>query len=267
MNPRLLLTYALLPLCLTGCMRPSLPDEDIVQPAPEPAEPVTEEPAEEPAPDEPAEPAEEAAAFRITAPAEGELIPLESPVAVSVTANPDAGITEVLVFADQNPPKLLSIADGSVEFELDAGPHVLRAVPVVDGMLSTEPDSLSVRTFSVGSGPALVPGFDPMGPILTVAQPAGTVDLPDTGEVPLDFRVDRVELSEEGQRVKWQVDGDEPEWLTDYPSPEPLSLGRLEPGKHTVKIWLEAADGQPVTNGGYTMVERSITVPSEGGAG
>lgn len=250
-------------LCLSACQRPAPPARDAVQPAPVTPEVVPAPPAPATAPA--AQPAA-GKAVRITAPANGEVVAPGQPVTVRATL-PQGAESALVMVDDRAPLPLENPLQGLLLADLTAGPHVVRVVALDDVGVSTEPGALALVEFTCGTAPVRLSGFNPAGPVLTVAAPYETVALPESGEVPLDFRVDGCTIGEAAARVRWQVDDGEAEWLAEYPSAEPLSLGRLEPGKHTLKVWLSGHDGKPIDNGGMARVERTFTVPSAGGAG
>lgn len=196
----------------------------------------------------------------VAAPADGEVIAAGQPVQVALNKSAD-GPAEALVYLDSQPPQKVSAGGPAIDLAA-AGPgaHVLRVVPLQQGHVDLGAGALTVRTFTIGGAAASVAGFDPKGAILTVGEPFGEVKRDADGMVPFSFRVDNHVISETGARVKWSVDGGEVESLFEYPPLEDLTIGPLEPGEHTLKVWIENGDGTQPQNGGLTQVERTFTV-------
>jgi len=256
-------------LLIFGCARPQLPDTDLAVPDRQPPVAATdasatgaEQPAEPAPPPEPVTPA-----LTIEAPATGEVFQPAQPVEVRVAFSDGAG-QGALILIDNGASRLLEPGKTSlVVGALPPGPHVIRAVALADDAMSLDPGAMAVSICQVGEGEATPSGFDPAGPIVTLGKPTREAAPAETGEIAFELRIDNATLSEGGTTLKWRVDEGEVEWLAEYPPSEPLSLGRLEPGKHRLVAWLESADGVPLNNGGYERVALDFTVPAAGGAG
>lgn len=258
-----------LSLLMFGCGRPELPDVDVADPSRAAPPPVADEPAPADAP--PAEPAPEpepaAPALTIESPAAGEVFQPAQPVEVRLAFADGAG-QGALIVIDSGAARLVEPGKSSlVVGALPPGPHVIRVVALDGDTMSLAEGGMALVTCQVGDGASAPSGFDPAGPIVTLAQPTREAAPAASGEVPFEVRVDHVTLGEQATLLKWKVDDGETEWLAEYPPSEPLSLGRLEPGTHKLLIWLETADGVPLNNGGFERVSREFTVPAEGGAG
>lgn len=251
-------------LSLFGCARPALPPADAVQPAaPEPE--VT-----EPEPTTPAEPVE---------PAESAEVRVEGSTALGGMVRPDDGSAylagetvtvalepgpEYLLFVDAEPPQVVAEGELSVKLTgLAAGPHLLRAVPLQDGVPQLGDGAVSTRTIQIGATPDGVPAFAPNGPIVTVGRPFGSSRADERGEVQFDVRVDHALISPTGAQVKWTVDGQPGGSLSELPAREPLFLGPLTAGQHTLEVWLENGDGTTPTNGGLERVKRTFTIEAK----
>ena len=267
MNRRLLALGLTLPLF--GCARPQLPSADVAEPNREaPAEPSPTPAPEEPTPaPEPTPEPISGETVQLEVPSTGEMYTPGQPVEIRLTFGSGAG-KGALVIVDSGAPRLVEPGATSLTVgALPQGPHVIRAVALDDEGMSLADGGLAGVTCQVGEGEAAPSGFDPAGPLVTVAEPFANVALPASGEVPFDVRVDHATLGEGGAKLKWQVDDGDVDWLAQYPPAEPLSLGRLETGKHTLTVWLVNADDVPMDNGGYSRVRREFTVPAAGGAG
>ncbi|MBI2297790.1 MAG: hypothetical protein HYU66_02345, partial [Armatimonadetes bacterium] len=206
-------------------------------------------PAPAPAPGAPAP-----AGGAVALPAEGAALPA-GPVKVA------AGAADLLVVVDGLDPVVA--AAGSPEQALPTlapGQHLLRAVPLGAGPLSTAAGELIVRVFSVGQPTPALSGFDRHAALLTVGTPYGTVPRDAAGKIGLQLRVDNCPLGPTGSKVRWSLDGAQAETLATYPLAAPVTLGPVNPGQHTLKVWLENGDGTTPANGGLTSVERRFTV-------
>jgi len=75
----------------------------------------------------------------------------------------------------------------------------------------------------------------------------------------IDFSLSNAKLRVDGDeyRVRYIVDDDDPQWIDKW---EPLWLAGWTEGKHTIRLELIGPDGWPVSNGGYNIITREISV-------
>lgn len=96
-------------------------------------------------------------------------------------------------------------------------------------------------------------------PLLTYSRPKGEYKGADADAIMIDFWLSNAKLKGDGgeYRVRYSVDGGEAKYLDKW---EPIWLSGWTSGKHTVKLELLDASGNPVDNGGYNTTSRDITV-------
>lgn len=96
-------------------------------------------------------------------------------------------------------------------------------------------------------------------PLLTYSRPKGEYKGADADAIMIDFWLSNAKLKGDGgeYRVRYSVDGGEAKYMDKW---EPIWLSGWTSGKHTVKLELLDASGNPVDNGGYNTTSRDITV-------
>jgi hypothetical protein len=96
-------------------------------------------------------------------------------------------------------------------------------------------------------------------PLLTYSRPKGEYKGDDTNAIMIDFWLSNAKLKGAGgdYRVRYSVDGGEAKYIDKW---EPIWLTGWTAGKHTIKLELVDASGNPVENGGYNTTSREITV-------
>jgi hypothetical protein len=96
-------------------------------------------------------------------------------------------------------------------------------------------------------------------PLLTYSRPKGEYKGDDTNAIMIDFWLSNAKLKGAGgdYRVRYSVDGGEAKYIDKW---EPIWLTGWTAGKHTIKLELVDASGNPVENGGYNTTSRDITV-------
>lgn len=96
-------------------------------------------------------------------------------------------------------------------------------------------------------------------PLLTYSRPKGEYKGDDANAIMIDFWLSNAKLRGAGgdYRVRYSVDGGEPKYIDKW---EPIWLTGWTAGKHTIKLELLDASGNPVENGGYNTTSRDITV-------
>ncbi|MFL6286113.1 MAG: hypothetical protein ACJ74Q_23480 [Pyrinomonadaceae bacterium] len=96
-------------------------------------------------------------------------------------------------------------------------------------------------------------------PLLTYSRPKGEYKGDDTNAIMIDFWLSNAKLKGAGgdYRVRYTVDGGEAKYIDKW---EPIWLTGWTAGKHTIKLELVDASGNPVENGGYNTTSRDITV-------
>jgi hypothetical protein len=94
-------------------------------------------------------------------------------------------------------------------------------------------------------------------PLLTYSRPKGEYKGDDP--IMIDFWLSNAKLKGDGgdYRVRYSVDGGEAKFIDKW---EPIWLTGWTAGKHTVKLELVDASGNPVANGNYNTTSRDITV-------
>ncbi len=99
---------------------------------------------------------------------------------------------------------------------------------------------------------------DPTKPLLIFNLENGRV-FHEGEEVMIDFSLSNAKLRVDGgeYRVRYIVDDDDPQWIDKW---EPLWLAGWTEGKHTIRLELIGPDGWPVSNGGYNIITREISV-------
>lgn len=100
---------------------------------------------------------------------------------------------------------------------------------------------------------------DKAKPLLTYSRPKGEYKGADADSIMIDFWLSNAKLKGDGgdYRVRYSVDGGEAKYIDKW---EPIWLSGWTSGKHTVKLELLDASGNPVDNGGYNTTSRDITV-------
>lgn len=100
---------------------------------------------------------------------------------------------------------------------------------------------------------------DKTKPLLTYSRPKGEYKGADADSIMIDFWLSNAKLKGDGgdYRVRYSVDGGEAKYLDKW---EPVWFSGWISGKHTVKLELIDASGNPVENGGYNTTSRDITV-------
>lgn len=100
---------------------------------------------------------------------------------------------------------------------------------------------------------------DKTKPLLTYSRPKGEYKGADADAIMIDFWLSNAKLKGDGgeYRVRYSVDGGEAKYLDKW---EPIWLSGWTSGKHTVKLELLDASGNPIDNGGYNTTSRDITV-------
>jgi hypothetical protein len=100
---------------------------------------------------------------------------------------------------------------------------------------------------------------DESKPLLTYSRPKGEYKGEDANAIMIDFWLKNAQLQGQGgqYRVRYSVDGGEPKFIDRW---EPIWLTGWTAGKHTVRLELVDAAGNPVDNGGYNTTSRDITV-------
>jgi hypothetical protein len=100
---------------------------------------------------------------------------------------------------------------------------------------------------------------DKAKPLLTYSRPKGEYKGGDTDAIMIDFWLSTAKLKGDGgeYRVRYSVDGGEAKYIDKW---APIWLAGWTAGKHTVKLELVDASGNPVENGGYNTTSRDITV-------
>lgn len=96
-------------------------------------------------------------------------------------------------------------------------------------------------------------------PLLTYSRPKGEYKGDDTNAIMIDFWLSNAKLKGAGgeYRVRYSVDGGEAKYIDKW---EPIWLTGWTAGKHTIKLELLDASGNPVENGGYNTTSRDFTV-------
>jgi hypothetical protein len=107
--------------------------------------------------------------------------------------------------------------------------------------------------------PSTAGQVDASKPLLTYSRPKGEYTGDDTNAIMIDFWLTNAKLKGDGgeYRVRYSVDGGEPKFLEKW---EPIWLAGWTAGKHSVRLELVDASGNPVDNGGYNTTTREITV-------
>jgi hypothetical protein len=102
-------------------------------------------------------------------------------------------------------------------------------------------------------------GVDRAKPLLTYSRPKGEYKGGDADAIMIDFWLSNAKLRGDGgeYRVRYSVDGGEAKYIDKW---EPIWLSGWAAGKHTVKLELVDASGNPVQNGTYNATSRDITV-------
>ena len=191
----------------------------------------------------------------ITSPAEGS--------AVASCHIQLAGSGHYLVAIDGSDTFIMSAGSSKDVPGVKAGPHILRAVPCDANGAASFDSPLSVREFTIGPTPQKLAGFQLKAPILTVGRPMGAMKPAEDSSIPFDIRIDGVSLSESGLQLYYKVDEDDPMVQTTYPpdKKQPIRLFALEPGKHTLTVWIEdSVTKRAVDNAGLGRVVREFTV-------
>jgi hypothetical protein len=100
---------------------------------------------------------------------------------------------------------------------------------------------------------------DKTKPLLTYSRPKGEYKGADADAIMIDFWLSNARLKGDGgdYRVRYSVDGGEAKYIDKW---EPIWLSGWTSGKHTVKLELLDASGNPVENGGSNTTSRDITV-------
>ncbi|MEO6588743.1 MAG: hypothetical protein ABIP06_05395 [Pyrinomonadaceae bacterium] len=101
--------------------------------------------------------------------------------------------------------------------------------------------------------------IDKTKPLLTYSRPKGEYKGADAENIMIDFWLMNAKLSGDGgeYKVRYSVDGGEAKMIEKW---SPIWLTGWSNGKHTVKLELVDAGGNPVDNGGYNSTMREITV-------
>jgi len=99
---------------------------------------------------------------------------------------------------------------------------------------------------------------DPTKPLLIFNLENGRV-FHEGEEVMIEFSLSNAKLRVDGgeYRVRYIIDDDDPQWIDNW---EPLWLAGWTEGKHTIRLELIGPDGWPVSNGGYNIITREISV-------
>jgi hypothetical protein len=102
-------------------------------------------------------------------------------------------------------------------------------------------------------------GVDRTKPLLTYSRPKGEYKGDDTNAIMIDFWLSNARLKGDGgeYRVRYSVDGGEAKYIDKW---APIWLTGWTAGKHTIKLELIDASGNPVQNGAYNSTSRDITV-------
>jgi hypothetical protein len=107
--------------------------------------------------------------------------------------------------------------------------------------------------------PAGASAPDRAKPLLTYSRPKGEYKAGDADAIMIDFWLSGAKLRGDGgeYRVRYTVDGGEAKYIDKW---APIWLSGWTAGKHTVKLELLDASGNPVDNAGYNTTSRDITV-------
>jgi hypothetical protein len=102
-------------------------------------------------------------------------------------------------------------------------------------------------------------GVDRAKPLLTYSRPKGEYKGGDTDAIMIDFWLSNAKLKGDGgdYRVRYTVDGGEAKYIDKW---APIWLTGWTAGKHTIKLELVDASGNPVENGGYNTTSRDFAV-------
>lgn len=147
---------------------------------------------------------------------------------------------------------------------LAPGEHTLVAFPSRSWHESVKtPGAVVARRFSVGENPSSW-SFDPSAPALVYSRPKGEYAGKDAAKVMLDFYLLNVDLAADGYRVIASIDGTVIDTLQEW---KPYHITGLSNGEHTIGLQLIDAEGNPVENGPYGTIERTITVVPAGAKG
>jgi hypothetical protein len=113
------------------------------------------------------------------------------------------------------------------------------------------------KDYAAKPGAASAP--DRTKPLLTYSRPKGEYKGGDADAIMIDFWLTGAKLRGDGgdYRVRYSVDGGEPKYIDKW---APIWLSGWTAGKHTVKLELLDASGNPVDNAGYNTTSRDITV-------
>ncbi len=151
------------------------------------------------------------------------------------------------------PLNLNELVQQNLGHELAEGTHVLRVFPSRHQHESVKTEgAFATVVFTYGT-PTQGFSFDASAPLLTYSRPKGCNV---AGQrVLLDFYLANVQLSAEGNRVRYDIDGqtgDITEWV-------PHWIENLSPGEHSIGLTLVDAQGEPVP-GPFNSTTRTITV-------